>query len=204
MDVLSFSDLIVSSLSSFCSFFIWQYWNNSFDLFTLLEINKFYLMTSCLSAVLSLWLLNTSRFSLLKITIVFSNTLSWFICSIHIPISFLQCSTLKNLIEYNPGNQCFRELSLLSLSWINVSVWMYVLYLYTQRFIIIYRNNTVLTRIIVLYWFIFTYVFLSSEIISDFLIYNGLLANSSERYNVYKLSDNFHILRRFNQIYFKK
>ena len=204
MDVLSFSDLIVSSLSSFCSFFIWQYWNNSFDLFTLLKINKFYLMTSGLSAVLSLWLLNTSRFSLLKTSVVFLNTISWFICSIHIPISFLQCSTLKDSKDYH-GNQCFRELSLLSLSWINLSVWVYVLYLYTQRLVIIYyRNNTVLTKIIVLYCFFFTYVFLSSEIISDFLIYNRLLANSSKRYNVYELSDNFYILRRFNQIYFNQ
>lgn len=203
MNVLPVQTLLLSLASSFLAVSIWQYWYTTYDLFTILEVNDFYTSTSFLSVVLSLWLLNTSRFTLLKLTTVFTNTILWFICSIHIPVSFLQCSTLNKHVSLDYyKNSCSREFSFLMLSWINVSIWSYVLYLYTYRLLQSYNiNNTTFKKIIVFYTFIFTYMFLSSDIITDLLIYNGILSESQKRYNVYKLSDNFYILRRFNQIY---
>lgn len=173
--------LLSTAIFSYFSFFIWSLWQRSTqNMFSILDIVETLSITCCLS-ILSCYFLFYDIHSYLHETIVVGNVISWFICSINLPITFIQCNGLSIY-------SCYYELSSVFLSFINFCFWLVITFLKFRNSL---KYIILLCNILIIY----------NGIIYDILIYMSIVNDDYKRYRPYKINDSEYVLVKFNKFY---
>jgi hypothetical protein len=168
-------------LVSYTTYYIKKQTNNLF--FSILDIFSFLWITSVISMISSFIIINYPLRTLHKI-LTTVNFIFWFVCSINLPLTVLQCNTLTS---YSNEFDCYYETKSLMLSTTSLFLWGYII-------------CTQYPRLLKYIYIICAFLIIYNEIVYDLLIYFNLFTDDQSRYTLYKISENY-ILTRFNKFY---
>jgi hypothetical protein len=181
--------LVIISITSYIIYSIQQTFIRNIVLFSILQVFTT-LSITCYISVLSVCILFYNIYSSLHTLITLINVLSWFIYSINLPITLLQCrkfSYITSLIDTNFTFDCYPETKFTILSFFTFILWYYTLYIRSPGLI----KYT---------WLLFIGLVVYNEIIRDVLVHFELLDDKQSRYTSYRVS-NGYVLVKFNKIY---